>query len=193
MKRILILVVIAFLIVGISMIIMNVRKLDIKETIEFNTYNKYKIDAAQFLLISNDFAYPDFEHTYTYFGQIYDFDAWKQTVPEFDKLFPEIRVSKEAYRNKYLALSFGREVLEMHIIGEWCDEKEIAVVYGEKYYPDTMFLYVMDKVPGVMGMASEYYIMKGSERVFLGYSQFQVNGVEPLKTEDGLEITHGSL
>ena len=151
--------------------------------IDFQLYDTYKVDAS---------ALRERLHVvegtpFTYFIQIYSLDSWKQ-MSEFQDIhfdFSQVDFGPDDFQDKYFVASFGREVVEIQKLRMAYDYLDLdedenttieaAVTFGEEYYDQTMFLYVMDRIHLLEGMANECYIMDGSEKVFKAYDILDFN------------------
>jgi len=142
--------------------------------INFQLYKSYEVDMTEILTKE----IPQF----TWFEQVYDLNTWKNLGMFRDFTFPEFDFDDDDYQDKFLAVSFGREVVEMKVIQEAVSPSksvEVAITFAEEYHNKTMFLYIMDKIYLRDGLGSEHYIMKGPEKVFFGKSVLELNKTTP--------------
>ena len=59
-------------------------------------------------------------------------------------------------------------------------EVEVAITFAEEYQDGVMFIYVMDRIRfPFAGVSSEFYIMEGSERVFMGSFIYDLMELHP--------------
>ena len=140
------------------------------DLINFQLYKSYEFDTSAFCERFNVVKGTPF----TYFDQVYNLDGLKRfgdfskiysTLPNFDDVNPD------DYRDKLLVVSIGRRVVEMEIIKEAVPKiksAEAAITFAEEYQDSMMFVYIMDKIHLWMGWGSEFYIMNGTEKVFVG-------------------------
>jgi len=141
--------------------------LKIGDKISFELYNSYKIDTTEIRTNNTPF---------TQFELVYDLKTWKRKAQFTNFTFPEFDFTADDYQDRYLAVSFNREVLEMEVIGvpfasDMMDGIEVAITYAEEYCDQTMFLYIMDRIPIYLDEGSKYYIMNGTEKIFVGHSE----------------------
>ena len=134
--------------------------------VNFHLYRTYEIDTTEISTRDSRF---------TRFEQVYDLDRWKKRGMFRRFTFPDFDFSADDYQDKYLAVSFGREVLEMEAIGTYNNSIEVAITYAEEYHDNTMFLYIMDKVSLREDVGSEFYIMDGADKVFVGYDDLDID------------------
>jgi len=148
--------------------------------INFHLYKSYAVDTSGFRKY-----FKVVEGTpLTLFFQVYTLDIWKEHSDfcEENFEFPEFDFEFDDYPDHYLAVSFGREVIEIKQIGETdYGDVETAITFAEEYHGDVMFLYIMDKIPLRLGMGSEFYLMNGSEKVFKGYSDIYLNETDMVR------------
>ena len=139
---------------------------EIQSHINFYLHKSYEVDTSE--IRTNDKPFTQFE-------LVYNLNTWKQKGQFKNFAFPDFDFSTDDFQDKYLAISFGREVLEMEIIGENNNQKEVAITYAEEYRSNTMFLYIMDKISIRNDEGSKFYIMNGTEKVFVGNSELDFN------------------
>ena len=143
-------------------------------SINFYLYKSYEVDTSGF---RRRFKVVE-ETPFTMFMQVYNLNTWKNHGCFWDAKFefPEFDFQSDDYQDKYLVVSFGREVVEMNKIEEtYYGYIDAAITFAEEYHGDVMFLYIMDKIPLRNGLGSEFYIMNGTEKVFKGYSDMYLN------------------
>jgi hypothetical protein len=136
------------------------------DKIDFQLHNSYAIDTT--IIRTND-------KPFTRFEQVYDLESWKRKARYRKLPFADFDLDDDDFQDKYLAVSFNREVLEMEAIGVNYNTKsiEVAITYDEEYHANTMFLYIMDKVSLRDSEGSKFYQMKGKERVFVGHDEYE--------------------
>jgi len=117
---------------------------------------------------------------FTYFFQPHTLNSWKSHSNygerHFD--FSELDFDETDFQDRFLAISFGREIAEIRRAGSfYFGLLNVAVTFAEEYEGDVMFLYTMDKVelPFCGAEYIEFYVMDGDERVFIGKSVISLN------------------
>ena len=154
-------------------------------TINFYLYNSYTVDTRGVAK-----SYSVAEGTpFTYFAQVYDLETWRE-LTDFEESgfeYPDFDFTSDDFRDKYLAVTFGRELLEMQY--EYCGEPwpsnyiaKADITFAEEYHDQTMFLYVMDKIPlldNILGnYGNAFYIMDGKEKVYMGCDTVALNEID---------------
>ena len=133
--------------------------------VNFYLHDSYAVDTS--VLFTEENAYEQF----TYFELVYSLETFQTGKSAYRNFtFPEFDFTDDDIKDKYLAVSFGREVLSIEKLDRCCDgQVEVAITYAEEYHDNTMFVYFMDKVSIFMDEGSEFYIMKGTDKEFVGY------------------------
>ena len=147
---------------------------DVDGFIGFYTHRRYTVDTSSLreslgVLCKSQFVF---------FMQVTRLDNIRSMgeLAQRDFEFPDIDFELDDYREKYFAVSFGREVVEMEAIGLHPHRGEMlaAITFAEEYNEDVMFLYIMDKISLRLRSGSEFYYLEGSERVFKGTSDLDL-------------------
>ena len=138
--------------------------LEAGDLIYFRLYEKYEVDTSGLREIFRITEGTPF----VYFLQVHNLDALRSrgdfTRSNFG--FPNFDFESNYYQDNYLAISFGREVIEIKNRTVHYGRVSAAITFAEEYHDDMMFLYIMDKVPLRLGMGDEYYFMEEGERVY---------------------------
>ena len=153
--------------------IFNVRDGDM---IDFQLHSKREVDTSgmrgRFRIVEGT--------PFTWFVQIGSLPAWNGLLNSFTDVrieYDEFDFNFEDYPAYNLVVTFGRELLEMRNIGfnPQGYNIKVAITFAEEYQGDIMFLYLMDNIPISLASASEYYILRDSETVFIGNSKRVLN------------------
>jgi len=162
-----------------------------ESNLNFQLYRSYKVNTSG---IRQCLYIPE-KTQFTFFRQVSDLETWK-SLREFQKtnfVFPAFDFTSADYQDKYLLITFGREILSMRYkyFAEPFEPNWLAradVTFAEEYHDEIMYLYFMDKIPlaspflsGMTGAgyhANRFYIMIGSERVFWGSKLEEINELE---------------
>jgi hypothetical protein len=149
-----------------------------RDLINFQLYKSYEADTdglrKRFKIVEGA--------PFTWFVQICDLSAWEGMLNSFNETkfeYKDFDFNFADYPNKYLAITFGRELLEIKKIGFHSGQTEAAITFAEEYYGDVMYFYIMDEVPLSFGSGKEFYIMNGLEKVFQGYDDLDMNETVP--------------
>ncbi|MCL2049211.1 MAG: hypothetical protein FWG87_10855 [Defluviitaleaceae bacterium] len=138
------------------------------DLIDIRLYGKYEVDTSGIREANSIVGGTPF----TYFFQARRANAWNYGDLHFIELDSEL----EEFQNKYFAVSFGREIEEIRRTGKnYYFYFNVAVTFAEEYQGDVMFIYLMDELHFYLETACEYYIMNGSERVYVGTTSYDLN------------------
>ena len=151
-----------------------------KGKIDFHMLNSYKVDTrgiCKKLRIAED-------SPFTCFLQITNFENLSEYfAKEFDFEIPEIDFN---YQDKYMAITFGRELKEMEyeFLGYPYKPNTIAkadITFSEEYDDKTMYVYVMDKIflKDSLLDGNSFYIMNGTEKELRGHNITDLNERTP--------------
>ena len=90
------------------------------------------------------------------------------------------------YQDKYLAITFGRQLVEIQYE---CRENYYGrdsifaeITFTEEHYDQTMYFYITDKIslwPADLGGYNTFYVMNGSEKVYIGDVLMNFNKQSP--------------
>ena len=146
------------------------------DLIDFQFHSRYEVDTSG-IRRSNRIV----DGTpYTDFVQVASLAAWAGMLNSFNDVkfeYEDFDFNFDDYPDKYLIVTFGRELVEMETFRLRSSLViDVSVTFGEEYHGDVMFFYVMDNIPIANGSASEFYIMNGEEKVYTG-SRFYLNEV----------------
>jgi hypothetical protein len=138
--------------------------------IDFQLHERYEVDTSGYRRGLNVVDGTPFTH----FFQVRNLAGWKFQIEELQQLYPnfpdltEMVSETDDFQGRYLAISFGREIVEIRRSG-WLHYEEfpVAVTFSEEHHGDVMFLYLMDEMPFRLRTAHEFYIMNGSKRIFI--------------------------
>jgi len=122
---------------------------------------------------------------FTRFFQMHSLNSWKNDGNYGERYFDfsELNFDENDFQDRFLAISFGREISEIRRAGIFHHGAlQVAVTFAEEYQGDAMFVYLMDEVPFRLQMGHEYYIMDGMERVFIGHSERALNEHIPVSS-----------
>jgi hypothetical protein len=136
------------------------------DLIDFQFYGRHEIDMSRLREYSNVVDGTPF----TDFSQIRCIEEWEANYPYGERyvVFPDIE--PDVFQSGYVVISYGREIVEMRRNGRiHFEEFPVSVTFSEEHYGDVMFVYLMDEVPFRLGVGRGYYIMEGSERVYIGH------------------------
>ena len=109
---------------------------------------------------------------FTYLDQSHNMERLQEFADAHDVVFPDFGITDIDFQGRYLIVTFGRELIDLRKIGDWWHgETFAAFTFAEEYHEQTMFLYFSNELvyPPYMG-EHEFYVMKGSERVYHGHT-----------------------
>jgi hypothetical protein len=148
------------------------------ETLDLELYGIFEVDTSG---LRNEIGIVE-GTPFTYFYQPHSLDSWKRhgNYGERNFDFSELNFDENYFQDRYLAISFGREIAEIRRVGGLIyGAMLVAVTFAEEYQGDVMFLYLMDEIPFRIHMGHEYFIMDGTERIFIGHSERALNEYIP--------------
>lgn len=182
-SKIVLIIIITVIILSIIIFIVNyiLSSKQSKKNINFYLLNSYEVDLAGMckkLAIVED-------SPFTCFIQITNFENLTEYfADEYNLKFPEINFD---YPDKYMAITFGRELKEMEykLPAVRHELYSADITFSEEYHKNTIYIYVMDKIFLIdsfneAGSGSSFYIMNDDKKDFLGHDITDYNERVPV-------------
>ena len=174
MKKIVIIGLIIIFIASVLVVIMIYPNTKKQGTVNFELYGSYTVDSREMRRLLG----LKVEAPFTFFRQFTSFEYLKAFFKEYHADVPDFGLTSENYKDKYLAVTFGRELVDLKYKHTKYDISAIGVItFAEICQDNIIYLYLTDEI-GIANMVylpSELYIMNGSERVYYGTSYGDVN------------------